>query len=114
MYQHTHTHTHTCREQWELLVRARALDNQMFVAACSPARDVNASYVAWGHSTIVNPMAQVLARAGEGEEVVHATLDLEAVHRARTQIPVTRQRRFDLYPDVAAAAAAAATSSVEV
>lgn len=33
----------------------RAVDNQIFVAACSPARDMSASYHAWGHSTIVNP-----------------------------------------------------------
>jgi len=40
---------------WELLQRARAVDNQVFFAAVSPARDNNADYVAWGHSTIVGP-----------------------------------------------------------
>ena len=40
---------------WELLARARAVDNQCYVATVSPARDVTASYVAWGHSLIVNP-----------------------------------------------------------
>lgn len=40
---------------WELLCRARALDNQIYVATISPARDESASYVAWGHSTMVNP-----------------------------------------------------------
>jgi predicted amidohydrolase len=40
---------------WELLQRARAVDNQMYVAACSPARDLEASYHAWGHSTVVDP-----------------------------------------------------------
>lgn len=33
----------------------RAVDNQVYVAAVSPARDEKASYVAWGHSTVVNP-----------------------------------------------------------
>lgn len=85
---------------WELLQRARAVDNQIFVAACSPARDVNASYHAWGYSTIVDPMARVLAKAGEGEEVVMATCDLSIVESTRNGIPVSKQRRFDLYPDV--------------
>ncbi|XP_013875688.1 omega-amidase NIT2 isoform X2 [Austrofundulus limnaeus] len=40
---------------WELLQRARAVDNQVFVATASPARDEAASYVAWGHSSVVNP-----------------------------------------------------------
>ena len=43
---------------WELLQRARAIDNQLFVAACSPARNPDASYQAWGHSTVVSPWAQ--------------------------------------------------------
>ena len=43
---------------WELLQRARAIDNQLFVATCSPARNPDASYQAWGHSTIVSPWAQ--------------------------------------------------------
>ncbi|GJN30444.1 hypothetical protein PR202_gb18752 [Eleusine coracana subsp. coracana] len=41
---------------WELLQRARATDNQLFVATCAPARDTGAGYVAWGHSTLVGPM----------------------------------------------------------
>lgn len=40
---------------WECLIRGRAVDNQLFVAAISPARDASASYVAWGNSTVVNP-----------------------------------------------------------
>ncbi|XP_053167345.1 omega-amidase NIT2 isoform X2 [Hemicordylus capensis] len=40
---------------WELLQRGRAVDNQVYVATASPARDERAAYVAWGHSTVVNP-----------------------------------------------------------
>lgn len=42
---------------WELLQRARAVDNQLFVLTCSPARMPGASYQAWGHSTAVGPFA---------------------------------------------------------
>jgi omega-amidase len=44
---------------WELLQRARAVDNQLFVLTCSPARNPEASYQAWGHSTAVGPFAEV-------------------------------------------------------
>ena len=43
---------------WELLQKARAVDNQLFVATCSPARNSEASYQAWGHSTAVDPFGK--------------------------------------------------------
>lgn len=54
---------------WQLLARARAVDNELFVALCSPARDMEAAYNAWGHSLVADPMAEVLVEAGENEEI---------------------------------------------
>lgn len=59
----------TGKLHWQLLARARAVDNEVFVAMCSPARDMEATYNAWGHSVVVDPMAEVLVEAGEGEEI---------------------------------------------
>ncbi|OCH95223.1 carbon-nitrogen hydrolase [Obba rivulosa] len=86
---------------WELLQRARAVDNQVFFSMCSPARDMTAGYHAWGHSMVVDPMARVLTEAGEDEEIIYAQIDPQAMHDARAGIPVTTQRRFDVYRDVA-------------
>lgn len=85
---------------WELLARARAVDNQVYVGLCSPARDLGAEYHAWGHSLVVDPNAEVLAEAGEGEEVVYAELSGERIEEVRKGIPIYTQRRFDVYPDV--------------
>ncbi|KAI9855824.1 MAG: hypothetical protein M1824_005813 [Vezdaea acicularis] len=85
---------------WELLARARAVDNQVYVAVCSPARDMQADYHAWGHSMVVDPHAKVVSQAGEGEEIVYAELRGEVIEEARKGIPVTSQRRFDVYEDV--------------
>ncbi|KAL2152561.1 hypothetical protein VTH82DRAFT_5745 [Thermothelomyces myriococcoides] len=85
---------------WQLLARARAVDNQVYVAMCSPARDMSAGYHAWGHSLVVDPMAQVLVEAGEGEEVIVADLDGDKIEEARKGIPLRDQRRFDVYADV--------------
>lgn len=61
---------------WDLLARARAVDNQIYVAMCSPARDLNSTYHAWGHSIIVDPNGEIIARAGEGEEIIYADLSI--------------------------------------
>uniref|UniRef100_M4ANG3 omega-amidase n=1 Tax=Xiphophorus maculatus TaxID=8083 RepID=M4ANG3_XIPMA len=82
---------------WELLQRGRALDNQMYVATASPARDEAASYVAWGHSTVVNPWGEVIAKAGPEESIIYADIDLQYLADIRQQIPISSQRRDDLY-----------------
>ncbi|KAI1380970.1 carbon-nitrogen hydrolase [Hypoxylon crocopeplum] len=85
---------------WRLQGRARAVDNQVYVALCSPARDTTASYHAWGHSLVVDPMARVLVEADESEAVVVADLDPGLIEETRKNIPLSTQRRFDVYPDV--------------
>ncbi|KAB5535122.1 putative nitrilase [Coniochaeta sp. 2T2.1] len=87
---------------WKLQGQARAMDNQIYVALCSPARDMGATYHAWGHSLVVDPMAQVLVEAEEGEDIVVAELTGEKIEETRKGIPLRDQRRFDVYPDVSA------------
>ncbi|XP_070547545.1 omega-amidase NIT2-like [Ptychodera flava] len=82
---------------WELLQRARALDNQVYVATVSPARDDKASYVAWGHSTVVNPWGEVIATTDHEEKIVYAEIDLNYQSEVRQQIPVQQQKRHDIY-----------------
>ncbi|XP_010565652.1 omega-amidase NIT2 isoform X2 [Haliaeetus albicilla] len=82
---------------WELLQRGRAVDNQVYVATVSPARDEKASYVAWGHSTVVNPWGEVIAKAGAEEAVIYTDIDLKKLAEIRQQIPILSQKRHDLY-----------------
>ena len=82
---------------WELSVRARALDNQVYFAACEPARDETASYTAWGHSTVADPWGEVIATTGHEEAIVRAEIDLEKVRAIREQLPLLRHRREELY-----------------
>lgn len=82
---------------WELLLRSRAVDNQMYVVGCAPARDVEADYISYGHSMAVDPMGAKVGST-EGEEgIVYADLDLGIVESTRQAIPVSFQRRFDVY-----------------
>eukprot|EP01040_Poterioochromonas_malhamensis_P007673 gene7673-8285_t len=83
---------------WELLQRARAVDNQVYVITCSPAREEGGKgYIAWGHSTVVSPWGDIVAKAGAGEEVIVAELELKQVEEMRENIPCWRQKRQDLY-----------------
>lgn len=85
---------------WSLLGRARSVDNQVYVALCSPARDMDATYHAWGHSLVASPNGEVLGEAGESEKIVYANLDGKIIQEIRSGIPISTQRRFDIYPDV--------------
>jgi predicted amidohydrolase len=85
---------------WRLLAQVRAMDNQMYVAMCSPARDMGATYHAWGHSLIVDPTASVVVEADHSETIVSAKLDVKKIEEARRGIPVSTQRRFGVYPDI--------------
>ena len=63
---------------------------------------MEATYNAWGHSMVVDPNAVVLDEADEKESIVYADLDGERIQECRKGIPIYTQRRFDVYPDVAA------------
>lgn len=82
---------------WELSFRMRALDNQYFVAGCSPARDISASYVAYGHSIVCDPWGRVVAELDEKPGLLLADIDLAEADAIRGQIPILNNRRTDLY-----------------
>ncbi|KAH0542123.1 hypothetical protein FGG08_003423 [Glutinoglossum americanum] len=85
---------------WSLQARARAMDNQVYVALCSPARDMEATYHAWGHSLVADPNAEVLAEMDEKEGIAYVELNGEKIDDIRRGIPIYSQRRFDVYPDI--------------
>lgn len=82
---------------WELLQKARAVDNQVYVATVSPARDIDADYIAYGHSMCVDPWGCLVGEADESEQIVYAEIDLNELQSIRKNIPLTQQRRPDLY-----------------
>jgi predicted amidohydrolase len=79
---------------WEVLLRARAIENQVYVIApnqigCSPS-GVND----YGHSLIVDPWGTVVARAANGEGVIVAEIDLDYLARVRRELPCLQHRTF--------------------
>ena len=76
---------------WELSFRMRAVDNQCYLAGCSPARDETGCYVAYGHSIVTAPWGNVLAQADETEQVIVSKIDLSEVDRVRAALPIMRE-----------------------
>lgn len=82
---------------WELIFRARAADNQLFMAGCSPARDESAPYVAWGHSLVVNPSGAVTAVLDEKDGILYSDADFSEIEDVRAQQSVLGAMRTDVY-----------------
>lgn len=89
--------TTTGPAHWELLQRARAVDNQVYVATVSPARNPDSKYQAWGYSTVVDPWGTIVATTEHKEAVIFADIDLDKVDEVRNMLPVLKQKRTDLY-----------------
>ena len=99
----------TGRAHWQTLVRARAIENQVFVIAAGQVGEHPGGYASYGHSMIVDAWGTVLAEAAPdaAECVVLAELDLGEQARVRAELPALANRRPDAYiwPAVAGAVA---------
>ena len=86
----------TGEAHWELLLRARAVENQCYVIAAAQGGRHENGRRTWGHSMIVDPWGEVLACLAEGEGVVSAELDRERIAEVRRRLPALAHRRADL------------------
>jgi deaminated glutathione amidase len=87
----------TTRDHWEVLLRARAIENQCFVAAANQYGALPAGLTAYGRSMIVDPWGTVIAQASDGEGVICATCDHELLDRVRAQVPSLAHRKPEAY-----------------
>ena len=87
----------TTREHWEVLVRARAIENQAFVIAANQVGEHPAGQHSGGRSMIVDPWGVVLAQAPDAEGHILADLDLERQREIRARLPSLANRRPDAY-----------------
>jgi deaminated glutathione amidase len=84
----------TGQAHWELLMRARAVENQCYVIAPAQGGLHENGRRTWGHSMIVDPWGQVVALHDEGEGVVVAELDGARLAQVRQQLPALKHRRL--------------------
>ena len=82
----------TGRAHWELLLRARAVENQCYVVAAAQGGEHESGRRTFGHSMIIDPWGEVLAVLPEGEGVVVADLDGARLQSVRTRLPALKHR----------------------
>ncbi|CAN5593254.1 carbon-nitrogen hydrolase family protein [soil metagenome] len=87
----------TTRDHWEILLRARAIEDQAFVIAANQIGEHEAGLRSGGRSMIVDPWGLVLALAPDREGHIVADLDLEAQARTRRELPALANRRPSAY-----------------
>jgi deaminated glutathione amidase len=87
----------TTRDHWEVLVRARAIEDQCFVIAANQVGEHVEGLRSGGRSMIVDPWGLVLAQAADSETVITADLDLDAQAAIRTRLPALANRRPAAY-----------------
>ena len=87
----------TGRDHWEVLLRARAIENQAFVLAPNQVGEAPPHFDSFGNSAIVDPWGRVLAAAPPGECFVAADLDLDEQDRVRGSLPSLANRRPAAY-----------------
>jgi predicted amidohydrolase len=86
----------TGRDHWEVLLRARAIENGAWVIAPSQIGGLSGQ-PAYGHSMVIDPWGIVVAQAPDREAIVHAVIDTDRVAAVRRQIPALANRRPGTY-----------------
>jgi deaminated glutathione amidase len=87
----------TGRDHWEVLLRARAIENQLYVIAPNQWGQAPPHFISFGRSAIVDPWGVVLATAPDGEGFAAAELDFAAQDRVRDSLPSLANRRPEAY-----------------
>lgn len=86
--------THTGRDHWEVLLRARAIENTCYVVAAGQSGEHDPGRSSYGHSMVVDPWGTVVARAVDGVGMIVADLALDRVERIRAELPSLANRRL--------------------
>ncbi|MET0517351.1 MAG: carbon-nitrogen hydrolase family protein [Burkholderiaceae bacterium] len=84
----------TGQAHWELLLRARAVENQAYLIAPAQGGRHENGRRTWGHTMIVDPWGEVLGQLPEGEGLVLAELDTARLAQVRRQLPALQHRRL--------------------
>lgn len=87
----------TGKDHWEPLIRARAIENTVFMVAAAQVGPHPPGRMCYGRSMVVDPWGVVLAQAGDIPTVIIATLEMDEISRVRGQIPSLNNRMPDLY-----------------
>ena len=84
----------TGKRHWELLIRARAVENLCFVIAANQSGQNTVHRATWGHSMIIDPWGDILASVDHGPGIACADLDLDYLQKIRKSFPALQHRKL--------------------
>ncbi len=87
----------TGKDHWEPLLRARAIENGCYMAACGQWGTSTPTNQSHGHSMVVDPWGMIAAQCHEGEGTLAVELDMDYLRSVRDRLPVLKHRRRDLF-----------------
>jgi predicted amidohydrolase len=87
----------TGKDHWEVLIRARAIENQVYMVSCGQFGPDSSGKWCYGRSLIADPWGTVLGTAPDREYVLRATVDLDYLRKVRRQVPSVQNRQADVY-----------------
>ncbi len=87
---------YTGKDHWEVLLRARAIENQFFVVAPNRYGTSSDSFTTHGHSMIVDPWGTILSQAPDKVSVISAELDIGVLQDVRRNMPMKRQNTYEV------------------
>lgn len=87
----------TGHAHWEILLRARAIENQCYLLASAQSGRHSNGRDTWGHTMLIDPWGQIVAELAEGEGVVAGEVDLTYIQEIRTKLPALQHRQQSIY-----------------
>ncbi|MEW6989189.1 carbon-nitrogen hydrolase family protein [Colwelliaceae bacterium 6441] len=84
----------TGKAHWQTLLRARAIENQVYIVAAGQQGEHANGRETWGHSMIISPWGDIIACREEGQGIITADIDLNDIDKVRKAIPVAEHNRF--------------------
>jgi predicted amidohydrolase len=84
----------TGKAHWEPLLRARAIENQVYIIAPNQYGKSSNNFTTYGNSMIVDPWGRIVARASDGPEIVCGEIDLDYLDLVRAELPALSHRKF--------------------
>ena len=84
----------TGKDHWEILLRARAIENQCYVLASAQGGTHVNQRRTWGHSVIIDPWGTILTELPEGEGFITGTLSKEKLNEVRSKLPALKHRKL--------------------
>lgn len=82
---------------WHTMMRARAIENQVYLAAISQGLNRHSPYKAYGHSMVVSPWGDILTEADNQEMILMADISIDLLESTRNQLPLLKHRKLNVY-----------------